>query len=120
MEKARLTKAQAEALEHARISFGSIERIVHLHAKGANDGEEWGNIFSPLNEVGMDAFCRALYIGYETIENLQVVTVTEQTKKDIRELFASDKGNATFEMGFSLGVTRVLQLTGITIKGINA
>lgn len=119
MEKARLTREQAEALDRVCQTYTAMEAIIYLHAKGATDGQEWGSYFAPLNEVGMDALCRALYVGYEIIEEEQIVTVTEEIRMNIRELFEAKSGSKQFEDGFVLGVNRVLNLTGITVKGIN-
>lgn len=117
-EKAKLTQEQALALSEAIEVYPERGFIVHGHVKGAIENQDWKGIFEPLNDIGTDSLCRALYIGYEVVEPDQIVTVTAETQANIRELFKSKSGSKQFEDGFALGVNRVLDLTGITIKGI--
>jgi hypothetical protein len=69
MEKAKLTKEQAEALELAKETW-SKDIIVCLHVeRNANDWHKCKG----LNGMILDTLIRALYIGYE-------VEQTEQEK----------------------------------------
>jgi predicted HTH transcriptional regulator len=72
MEKTKLTKQQAEALEKAHAMYRPDE-IVVIHVE---DGLEVPN--NCLNELTLNTLIRALYIGYE-------VELTEQEK--IQELW---------------------------------
>lgn len=121
MEKARLTKAQAGALDRACQTYTAIEAVIYLHAKGATDGQEWGSYFAPLNEVGMDALCRALYVGYEVIEEEQVVTVTEEMREGLLKALRYPMGKELeqWDEGFAAGMKSTLEQLGIAIKGIN-
>ena len=114
MEKVKLTKEQANALEilvncHDKeiCVIGRVDGIVHSEYK-------------ILNELTLDTFIKALYIGYE-------VELTPEEK--ILELYTNTKGN--FENETLSEVTRlkclygmecietVLNILKIEVKGIN-
>jgi hypothetical protein len=68
MEKVKLTKEQAEALEEVRKEYGNIGVLIHhCGFGGVNWGFAWGKGES-LNELTVDEMARALYVGYEIDE----------------------------------------------------
>lgn len=61
MEKAMISKKEAEALESAlEINGGDKSGVIHWHAQNLFDGKR-----KPLNDLDLDTVCRALYVGYE-------------------------------------------------------
>lgn len=71
MEKVKLTKEQAEAIESAQEDIAK-ERVVDIFVR---DGSKFTGNCEIINEFGLDALIRALYIGYE-------VELTEQERVD--------------------------------------
>ncbi|MFD0825814.1 hypothetical protein ACT8ZR_09060 [Neobacillus sp. M.A.Huq-85] len=59
MSKVRISKAQAEALEHA-LEYGKKESIVEWRIKDIFSGNT-----EQLNKLPLDVLCKALYVGYE-------------------------------------------------------
>jgi hypothetical protein len=61
MEKVMISKEEAVALENAlEISGGDKSNVVQWHARDIWDGKQ-----APLNDLGLDEVCTALYVGYE-------------------------------------------------------
>ena len=66
MEKVKLTRKQADALEKAISDYG-IDTTMHDHSPN-----NWGGLLAPLNELKPHQMARALYIGYEVEETFEV------------------------------------------------
>jgi hypothetical protein len=98
MEKAKLTKEQAEAIESA-LSDKSCAEVVMIHADKI---DFWaGAKVTPLNDLDLNTLIIALYIGYE-------VELTEQEK--IQDLY--DCFMARHHGFYRLGVRDTLTVLG--------
>lgn len=111
MEKARLTREQADHIEEAKSRF-ELEEILE-HRVRDSFCQEW---FGYIAELRVDTIARALYVGYEIIEEDQEVVITEKKRQEFRELQKTPIGEADYHDG----VVDTLNFFGITIKGINA
>lgn len=113
MEKARLTREQADALEYARrIVGGQVMDVIETHVQEAWSDDKC----RPLISLTTDEVCRAFYVGIEIIEEDQEVVITEKKRQEFRELQKTPIGEADYHDG----VVDTLNFFGITIKGINA
>src|SRR5699024_11077859 len=59
MEKVKVTRVQADAIEYCKAEFGK-DKTINTHAKGT-----WAYDCKPLNDLEFSELARALYIGYE-------------------------------------------------------
>jgi hypothetical protein len=91
MEKAKLTKEQAEAIKSALKEMHTPSTVIDYHC---TKGTAWFQEREPLNKLNLDTLIRALYIGYE-------VELTEQEK--INELWKSKIG--AFRIGMAEALT---------------
>lgn len=119
MEKAKLTREQAHTLERAKETAYLGENLHSLVMAQAT--RKYPDLkFNILLDLDMDTFCRALYVGYEIIEEDQAVVVTaemgEALLKAIR--YPMDKSLKQWDEGFKAGAKTVLEQFGINIKGI--
>jgi len=119
-EKVKLTPEQSLALAEAIEAYPEKSFIVFGHAKGASEGQAWKGIFEPLNDVGMDELCRALYVGYEVVEPDQVVTVTSDRIQEIKLLFKIDhpEPSQSLMSAYQEGMKDALVILGVNVEGI--
>lgn len=117
-EKVKLTKEQALALSEAIEAYPEKGFIVHGHVKGAIENQDWKGIFEPLNDIGTDSLCRALYIGYEVVEPDQIVTVTEEKRADLLSVYNFRTEDPKFNSAFGDGMQHALEVLDIHIEGI--
>lgn len=115
MEKAKLTKAQERALRSALITRKQDD-LVREYAKAPGFFEA---AYGPSASMDMDTLCRALYVGYEVIEEDQTVTVTQQMRDIISFSYNEDVGNEAIDRAYKEGVRMVLERLDIIIDGIN-
>jgi hypothetical protein len=81
MEKAKLTKAQAELLEKFKKEYVTEEEILENKFQNfVHDRDDHA-----LKHIPVRTLAIALYVGYEIIEEDQVVTVTENMRDAIRK-----------------------------------
>ena len=67
MEKVKLTREQAEAIDSLHKTGRMVDVRNHAH------GVKWTNDkYLPLNELNLDEFIRAVYIGYEIEPDFKV------------------------------------------------
>lgn len=116
MEKARLTKAQAEALDVA-LQHKTAEEVVEYHAASERN---WDFRRAPLSGLTTDEICRALYVGYEIIEPDHVVTVTAEMRKTLRisrEAYGPDTTTAIWnkDVWYKRGFDNALDAIGIKL-----
>lgn len=118
MKKAKLTKAQAGAIEEALKSRREGE-LVEQHIEIIRDEDDaWINSFAALNELDLDTLCRALYTGYEIIGEDQVVTVTEDMRADLLSVHNFKTEDSKFDRAFGEGMQHALEVLGVHIEGI--
>jgi hypothetical protein len=99
MEKVKLTKKQAEALE--TVNHISKAEVIELHIENP-DG--WAH--ECMNGMNLDTLIRALYIGYE---------IEQTPEEQLLECYKNYKDNP----GVRHGVKMTLNTLNIKIKGIN-
>lgn len=117
MEKARLTREQAELLEEAvKCSGGYLSETVERAAR-----KHWPDDLQAMKKIDMDLICRALYVGYEVIEEDQQITVTAEMREGLLKALRYPMGKELkqWDEGFAAGMKSTLQQLGIAIKGIN-
>jgi hypothetical protein len=107
LEKAVITKAQAEALEHWLETYtGGKEELVKTHILG----EEWVDGSEALNGLSLERLIVALYIGYE-VECSPI------------ELLASYYNSITIHQEWGLqikkGIENTLDILELQIEGVN-
>lgn len=122
MEKARLTREQAEELERIiNKPFSFKQPYLEASRGGRVQMNLDGN---PIITLNVEVLAKLLFggIGYEIIEEDQVVTVTaEMQERVLGGLKISEKStDMSWKQGFQDGVTSTLEKLSITIKGINA
>lgn len=113
MKKAFLTKEQAAALESALRSsqeHGSDKStIIAWKVQEIFSGDE-----APLNEVDLDTFIRALYVGYE---------IEKSSEEKLADIYKNHKGRPSIKPAWNEGVTKGIELTlktlNIKVPGIN-
>lgn len=110
MEKAKLTREQAGALMEALVGTSPAD-VVEAHT----DSEyAWEGPTATLNAVSLDTLCRALYVGYEIVEEDQVITVTPEIRKEIQDYFLErEKDDREWMVGWRRGYKDALALLGI-------
>lgn len=112
MEKIKLTKAQADAIESALLDRSSgrgdgRESVVVFHT---NHRAEWGYERRPLCDLSLDVLIRALYVGYE-VEKTQ-----EQREADVLEYFNQQKQMITSRQDSSwFAIIKTLDLLDVHI-----
>lgn len=103
MEKVKLTKVQADALE-----ANLIHRVM-LVRKFLN-GLAPKELYDTFSNVSIDDFIRAIYVGYEVIET---------PEERVKELY--DQCVCRYNDPFGAQVVReVLAILNIKIEGVNA
>ncbi|MED0759107.1 hypothetical protein P4S93_18305 [Aneurinibacillus thermoaerophilus] len=115
MEKVKLTKAQADALEIAK-SLKAYQNdissllIAHISHSG---GECWAKEMGlhPLNHLDVETFARAVIVGYE-------VEMTPEEK--VREKYESVDPWETYGNAYRQAIRDTLNILGIKIEGVNA
>lgn len=112
MEKAKLTRAQADALEsERRLLEGDTNAMIKVHTGGRGAKLDYDKA---LNALSNDEYCRALYVGYEIIEEDQVITVTPELRKEIQDYFLErEKDDREWMVGWRRGYKDALALLGI-------
>lgn len=106
MEKVKITREQADAIESMRAKGLPNSEIVSRHVHG--DHIRVNNLKS-MDTMSLEALVIALYIGYEV----------EETPEDkVREYYNSFSDNQSGEFGKSF-VKRTLDLLNIKIVGVN-
>lgn len=65
MERAKLTQEQADAFEDAK-KHHTKDEMLNIHT---NDTFIWKGSFEALNELETFELVKALYVGYERLEN---------------------------------------------------
>lgn len=111
MEKARLTREQAEALERRKEEHKTdYGYLVDVHRRHSYEDDQ----YVALNEMDTDTFCRALYVGYEVIEEDQVIVVTPELRKEIQDYFVERQNDdREWMVGWRRGYKDALALLGI-------
>ena len=84
MDKVKLTKAQATALERTRNNYSTGDALLKAHADPTN---QWQAVLTPLNEIDLMTMAKALIVGYEVIEEPLKLTIelSPEVIKDIRK-----------------------------------
>ncbi|MDY7990667.1 hypothetical protein UY286_08725 [Paenibacillus polymyxa] len=108
MDKAILTKPQAEAIDSIlTATHWTAETFVRNHAENSR---QWVAPYDVLNGVPLDSIIRALYIGYEV----------EQTVEE--KLLAAYKAALPYQAppdvqtAFREGMKKACEITGIKVK----
>lgn len=116
MEKVKLTKKQAEALEQLRSEW-SKGAIIRTHVESS-----WTiSKYRPLNELSIEELAKALINGYE------VEQTPEEKLREYYELsnfLRYDKEDLVPTVrqrmiGEQMGVRKTLNILGIKVEGIN-
>lgn len=108
MDKVKLTKAQAAAIELWKEERSDIEGMVRKHVTEVWVWEE----MKPLNGMPLDKLIRALYIGYE-IE----LTVEEKLLQQYEMNISSDDRKYR---GIAIGIRIATEIIGIKVPGMYA
>ncbi|MEK3950941.1 hypothetical protein MHB46_21455 [Paenibacillus sp. FSL H7-0703] len=113
MDKAKITKAQAQAVELLKKVHPEAS-IVRMHVEYP---EKWSQDFEGANGMELDLLIRALYNGYEV-----ELTMEERMKVAFEETTAHDGcfyGDIVAEAnGFHAGFITALKIAGIEVPGI--
>lgn len=80
MEKAKLTREQERVLKSAIITRQPAN-LVQEYAKAPGF---FNAAYGSSGFMDLDTLCRALYVGYEIVEDEQTVVVTAEMLDDIR------------------------------------
>lgn len=108
MSKAKLTKAQAEAIDSVwAAQHWTPQEFIAQHAVNPN---RWGAPCDVLNDMELDTLIRAFYIGYEVEQ-----TVEEKLREQYRN-WSEDHG---FDHAAKCGMETTLDIIGMKVKGIN-
>jgi hypothetical protein len=109
LEKARITKSQAKALEHWLEKYaGGKEELIRTHVVGST----WIDDSEALNSMSLERLVVALYIGYE---------VERSPEEQVKELFDLHRGfkNHDYHRGAASGMQETLYALNIKIEGVN-
>lgn len=115
MEKAKLTREQDYALKQLLESTVYAEDLGLLVARQADQISRqvgWAGFYDALDSLSIDDLCRALYVGYEIIEEDQTVVIDEHMRELLRasrrefdvDQYISNEDAETFKQGFDAGM----------------
>ncbi|WP_226000923.1 hypothetical protein [Paenibacillus sp. BJ-4] len=108
MDKAILTKAQAEAIDSIlAATHWTAESFVRRHAENSH---QWVAPYDVLNRVPLDFIIRALYIGYEVEQ-----TVEEKLLEIYREGLPY-RAEPDVKSAFREGMKKACETAGIKVK----
>jgi len=118
MQKAKLTKRQAEAIREA-LKMKREGELVEQHVEIIRDEDDaWIGNLEALNELDPDTLCRAIYAGYVVIGEDQAVTVTEDMRADLLSVYIFKTEDSKFDYAFGEGMQHALEVLGVHIEGI--
>lgn len=110
MEKVKLTRIQANALEEALKSGYDIDTLMDICAN--EDPEEWSDDCKPFASMRIAKIARALYVGYEveeTPEEKVLAYYLEQKKLLVKDQIPTE-----------IAIRDILKMLSIKIEGVNA
>lgn len=117
-QKAKLTKAQAEAIKEALKRKREGELVEEHIGVIRDENDAWTNNLAALNELNPDTLCRAIYVGYVVVGEDQVVTVTEDMRADLLSVYIFKTEDSKFDHAFGEGMQHALEVLGVHIEGI--
>lgn len=116
MEKVKLNKEQAEAIENLRTmaNHSNSSTVLMFIDKNAFMGEI-------LNDLGLDRVIQSIYIGYEVeLTPEEQILQSYMRIKDEDETACLDGYYKGLNVGYFYGVKSTLDILNIKIKGINS
>jgi hypothetical protein len=106
LQKALLTKEQAEALESALECCNSKTAVIENHINGI-----WSGCRRPLSTLSLERLVLALYIGYEIERSRE-----EKLLAYIQELHEAAEMEQIAASAKLVGVMKTLEILGIELK----
>lgn len=115
MDKVKLTKNQAKALEIAM----RIYKPVKILLQHGNDPNNWLDEVSALGTLDFDTLVKAIYIGYDV--ELSPQEKLSSKYEVVKSLIANekDKENKSYFEGVKDGIEIAVKLLELKIEGIN-
>lgn len=124
MEKAKLTREQARVLEGLLNEMKrAYERpegmLIHNQVLSKVGQVTWSPSESAMEDLGVDEVCRALYVGYEIIEEDQDVVVTADMREELKKArndvldFRRLENTADARTWYAKGIGRALEILGV-------
>ncbi|WDM22615.1 hypothetical protein [Paenibacillus polymyxa] len=110
MDKAKITKAQAQAVNLLK-KVHPESSIVRMHVEYP---EKWSKDFEGVNGMELDLLIRALYNGYE-VELTMEERMLAHFKEPKGYLAEYDTENVIYRKGMA----KALEIAGIKVPGIN-
>ncbi|MGM7719398.1 hypothetical protein [Metabacillus sp. Hm71] len=121
MEKVKLTKEQAQAIEIAKtnisVSMGAeLENII----LGNANNREWLHEYKPLNGMDLETLIKAVYIGYEVelTPEEQILDFYKLAEGKLKQ-YKSEHMTRHIK-GQMYAIERISEILGIDIPGITS
>lgn len=115
MEKAKITRNRAEAIE-GYLYHNSKHELLRMHMLGHLSGDNF-----TLQLMNFDDLAQALYVGYE-VEKTPEEKVRERFENQVEEFREAPEGSCleAHHRGFMLGIKMTLKDLDKSIEGVNA